>query len=48
MLKMKQDEAICTQFAHNAYRFATERFEQSKLAEYILEDRKRLLEKVEK
>lgn len=43
MLRMKQDEALRRSCAEASVKFATERFEQQKLFEHILEDRKRLL-----
>lgn len=43
MRRMRQDKDLRLRLAANACRFATERFEQTKLVEYIVEDRKRLL-----
>jgi len=43
MLQIQEDEKMRAEFGREAYCFATQRFEQTKLAEYILEDRKRLL-----
>ena len=43
MRKMQEDKDMRLRFAERAHSFGTERFEQNKLAEYILEDRKRLL-----
>jgi len=43
MRQMQDDGAMRAEFAQKAHNFALERFEQSKLAEYILEDRKRLM-----
>jgi glycosyltransferase involved in cell wall biosynthesis len=43
MRLMQEDEAMRMQFARNAHRFALEKFEQTKLEAYILEDRKRLM-----
>lgn len=46
MLQIKQNENMRAEFAKKAYSFATQRFEQTKLTEHILEDRKKLLTKV--
>ena len=43
MLRIKEDAHMRVQFAQSAYKFATERFEQTELAKRILEDRKRLM-----
>lgn len=43
MRRMQEDETMRLQFAKKAHAFATEKFEQNKLEEYILEDRKRLM-----
>ena len=43
MRLMQEDEAMRMQFARNAHRFALEKFDQTKLEAYILEDRKRLM-----
>lgn len=43
MRRMREDEQMRLRFAEKACCFAIERFEQTKLAERILEDRKRLL-----
>ena len=43
MRLMQEDAVTRAQFAGKAHRFALEKFEQTKLEEYILEDRKRLL-----
>ena len=37
------DPLLCTIYGENGYRFATEKFEQTTLFSYILEDRKRLM-----
>lgn len=43
MLSLYSDENLRKQLGENAYKFAVEKFEQQKLFEKILEDRKRLL-----
>ncbi len=43
MRRMQEDETMRLQFAQKAHSFAIEKFEQTKLEEYILEDRKRLM-----
>lgn len=43
MRKMQEDETTRQRFAQRAHSFAEEKFEQTKLEEYILEDRKRLM-----
>lgn len=43
MIRLYDDGALRQQFGEAAYRFASERFDQKKLAEHILQDRKRLL-----
>lgn len=44
MRKMQEDEAMRQKFAQRAHSFAEEKFEQTKLEAYILEDRKRLMD----
>lgn len=44
MRLMQEDEQMRIKFARKAHRFALERFEQTKLEAYILEDRKRLMD----
>ena len=43
MRKMQDDAEMRMQFAQKAHAFAAEHFEQTQLEEYILEDRKRLM-----
>lgn len=43
MVKMQEDEPMRLRCAQRAHAFGTEKFEQSKLEEFILEDRKRLM-----
>lgn len=43
MLRIHDDAPLRQQFGEAAYRFASENFEQTQLARYILEDRKRLM-----
>ncbi|MBQ6997284.1 MAG: glycosyltransferase [Oscillospiraceae bacterium] len=43
MRLIQEDADMRARFAGKAHRFALEKFEQTKLEEYILEDRKRLM-----
>lgn len=43
MRQMQDDGAMRAEFSQKAHNFALEKFEQRKLAEYIVEDRKRLM-----
>ena len=43
MVKMQEDKAMRLRCAQRAHAFGAEKFEQTKLEEFILEDRKRLM-----